>query len=209
MTESRFSDVSRRAVLQGLSAAALLGLVGCANDSPVLPGAEQSSPGAPQPATSSATAAGSATISFTYTADSAGGGGRGGMVRNPYIAVWVENSAGALVKTIALWHLQNGQDRWLNELYQWYEASGGVDTTSSATRVAGSYTLSWDLTDTHGTAVPSGSYTVWVEAIREHGPYSVTSGEVSLIRSSKQSAATKIALQSNGELSAIQFDYQP
>lgn len=204
MTDSRFSEVSRRAVLQGLSAAALLGLVGCADDSQVLPGAEQSSSPGQSSSDASPAAAGAATISFTYAADATGGGGRGGMVRNPYIAVWVEDSAGALVKTIALWHLQNGRDRWLNELYQWYEASGGAETNSSATRAAGSYTLSWDLTGSDGAAVPAGTYTLWIEAVREHGPYSVTSGEVSL-----NGSAAKIALQNDGELSAIQFDYRP
>lgn len=206
MTDSRFSEVSRRALLQGMSAAALLGLVGCASDSEVLPSAAQTSSGSgdSSSSTESAAAAGAAVIAFTYTADSSSGGGPGGMVRNPYIAVWVEDKSGALVKTIALWHLQNGQDRWLNELYKWYEASGGVDTNSSATRAAGSYTLNWDLTTADGAAAPQGEYTLWVEAIREHGPYSLASGSFTL-----NGSAVKAALDDNGELSAIQLTYQP
>lgn len=204
MTGSRFSEVSRRALLQGMSAAALLGLVGCASDSEALPSAAQSSPSSSD-STASQAAAGAATIAFTYTADSSSsGGGPGGGIRNPYIAVWVEDSSGALVKTLALWHLQNGQDRWLNELYKWYEASGGVETNSGATRAAGSYTLSWDLTGADGSAVPDGSYTLWIEAIREHGPYSLTSGNLAL-----NGSALKVSLSDNNELSAIQFSYQP
>jgi hypothetical protein len=110
------------------------------------------------------------TIGFTYSADSSGGGGGpgGGMVRNPYIAVWVEDSSGALVKTVSLWHLQNGRDRWLSELSQWYQAAGGVETNSSATRAAGSYTVVWDLTDLNGAAVKDGTYTVCIEIGRAH-----------------------------------------
>lgn len=189
-----------------MSAAALLGIVGCANDADVLPSAAQttSDSGATSSAPTDGTAtAGAATIAFTYAAtDSVGGGPRG--VRNPYIAVWIEDASGALVKTVSLWHLQNGQDRWLSELYKWYAAAGGVETNSSATRAAGSYTVGWDLTDSSGTAVPNGDYTVWVEAIREHGPYSLTSGTFSL-----DGSAMKAAIDDNGELSAIQISYQP
>lgn len=143
------------------------------------------------------------TIAFTYSAD-AGGGFGGGMVRNPYIAVWVEDSAGALVKTVSLWHLQNGQDRWLSELSQWYQAAGGVETNSSATRAAGSYTVVWDLTDLNGAAVKDGTYTVCIEALREHGSHSLASGDVVV----KGKAATA-TLADNAELSAITVKYQP
>lgn len=208
MSESRFSEVSRRALLQGMSAAALLGVVGCASDSDVLPSASQTTSGSGEASSSTNTgsaAAGTATIAFTYAADSTSSGrGPGGGVRNPYIAVWIEDASGALVKTVSLWHLQNGQDRWLSELYKWYAAAGGVDTNSSATRAAGSYTVAWDLTDTDGAAVSNGDYTVWIEAIREHGPYSLTSGSFAL-----GGSATKASIDDNGELSAIQISYQP
>jgi hypothetical protein len=208
LSESRFSAVSRRAFLQGMSAAALLGVVGCASDSDVLPSANQTTSDSDEttsPTSTGAAAAGLATIAFTYTADAtSSGAGPGGGVRNPYIAVWIEDASGTLVKTVSLWHLQNGQDRWLSELYKWYAVAGGVDTNSSATRTAGSYTVGWDLTDTDGTAVPNGDYTVWVEAIREHGPYSLTSGSFTL-----DGSAMKATIDDNSELSAIQISYQP
>lgn len=145
-------------------------------------------------------------IGFTYAADSTSGGGGpgGGMVRNPYIAVWIENSAGALVKTVSLWHLQNGQDRWLSELAQWYQASGGVETNSSATRAPGSYTVAWDLTDASGAAVKDGTYTVCIEALREHGSYSLATGDVAV-----KGKAVSTTLADNVELSAITVKYQP
>ena len=39
-----------------------------------------------------------------------------------------------------------------------------------ATRPAGTYSVTWDGTDTEGNRVPSGDYVVYVEAAREHGP---------------------------------------
>lgn len=145
-------------------------------------------------------------IGFTYTADSASGGGGagGGMVRNPYIAVWIEDSAGALIKTVSLWHLQNGQDRWLSELAKWYQAADGVEANSSATRAPGSYTVAWGLTDASGAAVEDGTYTVCIEALREHGSYSLVTGEVTV-----KGTVVERALDDNVELSAITVKYQP
>lgn len=181
-----------------MSGAAILGLVGCAStDAQTLP-----SSGATSSAANTA-ASGTATIAFTYTANSSDGGGRGG-VRNPYIAVWIEDSSGALVKTVSLWHLQNGQDRWLNELSEWYQASSGVETNSSATRAPGSYTVAWDLTNAQGAAVADGSYTVCVEALREHGPYSYATGKLAV---GAKAVTTNVA--ANSELSNITVTYVP
>jgi hypothetical protein len=221
---SRFSAVSRRALLQGASAAALLGLAGCTSDdsSALTPTGGTTAAGAPvNTAAPTATAAtGQLAVAFSYTAGTsasasapAGGdgkgpgggrGGPGGMVRNPYIAVWIEDGAGKLVRTISLWHLQNGQDRWLSELHRWYAASGGVDTTSSATRTAGTYNLSWDLADLDGKRVDNGTYTLCVEATREHGPYSLVTGDLQVT-----GKAITQQLAANGELSAVAISYKP
>jgi hypothetical protein len=216
---SRFAAVSRRALLQGVSTAALLGIAGCAADDAkvVTPtsGTTAATGAATAPAPTASAAAGQFAIAFSFTADagataSGGGGGKGsgggpgGMVRNPYIAVWLEDSAGKLVRTISLWHLQNGQDRWLSELHRWYAASGGVDTTSSATRAAGSYNLAWDLTDLDGKKVADGTYTLCVEATREHGPYSLVTGAVEVT-----GRAVKQQLPGNGELSTVAIAYAP
>lgn len=191
-------------MLQGLSAAALLGLVGCSNnDSSALSSSQASS--SAEASTASSAAAGEVAISFTYTAGSSSGGGPGGgMVRNPYIAVWVEDSAGSLVKTLAVWHLQNGQDRWLSELAKWYAAAGGDSTSSGATRAPGTYTLVWDRTDTSGKTVANGTYQVFIEAIREHGPYSITSGEIAV-----SGKAISQTLSDNSEISAAKVTFQP
>ena len=116
----------------------------------------------------------------------------------------MEDPAGALVRTISLWHLQNGQDRWLSELHRWYADSGGVDTMSSATRIAGSYNLTWDLADLSGKAVANGTYILCVEATREHEPYSLVTGSVEVT-----GTATTQQLSGNGELSAVAISYAP
>lgn len=203
-SSSRFSGVSRRAVLQGLSVTALLGVVGCSNDAEVL--ASSAAPATtPTPSASTSEAAtGEMKVDFTYTADSSGGGGGrgpgGGMVKNPYIAVWVEDSKGQLVKTISLWHLQNGHDQWLNELQRWYSAANGDETGSSGTQAAGSYTVTWDLTDSDGKAIANGDYVLWLEATREHGSYSVTTAKFSYA-----GKAIKGEVKDNAELSGISY----
>lgn len=211
-SSSRFSGVSRRAVLQGLSVTALLGVVGCSNDAEVLAssaGATSSEATTPSASTSEA-AAGEMKVEFTYTADtssSGDGGGRGpggGMVKNPYIAVWVENSDGELVKTISLWHLQNGHDQWLNELQRWYAAANGDETGSSGTQAAGSYTVTWDLTDSDGKSISEGDYVLCLEATREHGSYSMTTADFTYA-----GKALSGEVAANSELSGIKYSYTP
>ena len=91
---------------------------------------------------------------------------------NPYVAVWIENAVGELVKTVALWHEdRGGQDRWLSEMKA-FSALGAADaqTVSSATRQPGTYTVQWDGTTLQGSRAPTGKYQLFVEAAREHGP---------------------------------------
>ena len=216
MTVSRFSQVSRRAFLGGASMAALTGLAACANSSSnqtSTPAASQT-PAATAEASatatemSSATAAATtaaangsslpapakATVSFTYTSE-------GGMAKNPYYAVWVEDANGTFVKTLLLCHL-NGQDRWLNEMSAWYQASGGTDTTTEGTKPAGSYDCTWDGTDATGAKVKAGTYNICIEANREHGQESMVSKKVVL-----GSAALTEDLGTNGELTASSLKY--
>ena len=101
-------------------------------------------------------------------------------MKNPYIAVWIEDAKDNLVRTVDL-SFENGRGiRWLNELRRWYRAdsaritSGGrdlIDTISSPTRTAGSYRFSWDGKNTDKALVPHGDYFVCIEAARERGPY--------------------------------------
>lgn len=102
-----------------------------------------------------------AVISFTYTLLSGWG-----LVRNPHIAVWIEDSEGSLVRTVSVKDLDG-----VNTMDKWYSTIGRTETTSSSTKPAGSNSVEWDLEDDSGRRIPAGEYHVCVEASREMGPY--------------------------------------
>ena len=216
---SRYSMVSRRTALSGVLGATLLALAACGDDDSALsgtasstapatsaasptpsvsPSAEASSAGSPK-AGSSLPSSASLSVSFTFAAASAGG-----PMRNPYVAVWVEDAAGALVKTVALWHEdRGGQDRWLSEMKA-YSALGAADaqTVSSATRQPGTYTVEWDGSTAQGARAAAATYQLFVEAAREHGPYELLQHDVAL-----GSKSASFALTPSGELTAASATY--
>jgi hypothetical protein len=138
--------------------------------------AAPATPTATTPSGDALPAAAELQIAFTFSA--AAGNGRPS--KNPYIAVWIEDGSGAMVRTVSLW-LQTGKgQKWWPDLTRWYRqdaaraASGGpatADTITGATRTAGDYRVSWDGTDYDGARVAQGQYHVCIEAAREHGPY--------------------------------------
>ncbi|MBX3313157.1 MAG: DUF2271 domain-containing protein [Actinobacteria bacterium] len=223
----RYLVVSRRAAIArgvtAATAAALLGLAGCSasssNDAGVLSAATSTTVVSSSQATTGdssttatdsstteastgATASGEVTIAFTYSASS------GGQVHNPYLAAWVEDADGNLVDTLAVWYEQSQKGtRWLNELTTWAQADGSsdsLDAVSGATRTPGDQSLVWDLTDLDGNAVEEGTYTVFVETAREHGPHSLISQEIPV-----GSSATTVTLSSEGELTGGTVAFTP
>jgi hypothetical protein len=202
-------------MLKGLTAAAAAGVVGAcsSNDAQVFvspeaattaagagttlaaAGATAAEPvgGAPLPASATMT------IDFTFTAgaDSAGPG----PARNPYLAVWIEDTNEELVSTVSLWHMQQNE-RWLGELKRWYTVSGGYETNTGATRVAGSYTVRWDGKGREGTKVRAGTYFVCIEGAREHGPYELIREPMTL-----GTDPVERAMKPNGELTAASAKY--
>jgi FAD:protein FMN transferase len=90
--------------------------------------------------------------------------------RRPYVAVWLENADAKPVRTITVW---GNNPRWITELPQWWKFARNnnklVTAVSRATRPPGKYSLVWDGKDDNGTALPQGTYTVYVEVHREHG----------------------------------------
>lgn len=95
---------------------------------------------------------------------------RGGKVKRPYLAVWVEDAKGNVVRTVTVW---GKQEKYLREMTAWWQAVGGdpklVRSVTRATREAGKYTITWDGLDDKGVALPKGVYTLVVEINREHG----------------------------------------
>ncbi len=110
--------------------------------------------------------------------------------RRPYLAVWVEDRDGHAARTLALW-LQTRQPgpRWHADLKRWYredkdrrqaDATNLIETVSRPTRPPGKYSVTWDGKDDHGKPLGPGSYTVCIEAAREHGTYQLIRKEVTI-----------------------------
>ncbi len=202
---SRYSTVTRRAFLGGLSAAAIVGAVGCAAPSAVsTPSAASSSAASPSSTASSSASSSSgkslpsaatATVSWTFASST-------GMARNPYMAVWIEDANGNFVKTLALYHRANG-DNWLQSLSNWYSSSGGTDTTTSGTVPAGSYTTTWDGRDASGSRVDQGSYYVCVESVVEHGASSLARQQFNFGKT-----AFNTNLTPNGDITVAAVSYR-
>ncbi len=151
----------------------------------------------PPPAGDALPASAELQVNFTYSAS-------GDRVRNPYIAVWVETVDGEMVNTVSLW-LRREKSRYLDHLKRWYNAeaalldAGGInnlDTLAGASRAAGDYQVVWDCTDVNGARVSAGEYVVCIEAAREHGPYELITGQVTL-----GTEGFDETLEDNGELS--------
>jgi hypothetical protein len=212
-----FERATRRVFLrQGLSAAGLVAagalLAACSkSDSEIFASVATTSPSstpatggtsAPTVAptvtktpTSSAAAgtANAATIAFSYTASDTNG-----RSRNPYIASWIEDDKSAMVALVSVWYLAR-EAKYLRELPSFAAFEGDIaqdqlDAVSGATRSAGKYQLQWDGKGLDGSAL-AGTYTLWIEAAREHGPHSVMNGKLVLGR------AGSTTITGSGELS--------
>ncbi len=129
-----------------------------------------------------------------------------GRYQRPYVAVWVENSEMEPVRTLALWFNDN---RWLPELRRWYKSNFALTRQSSimrsitsATRPAGEYSLVWDRRDNQGDLLKSGTYTIYIEAVREHGTYQLIQHEFELNREPKY-----VELAGGVEISSASIEY--
>lgn len=129
--------------------------------------------------------------------------------KRPYVAVWIEDENHAPVRTIALWH---ERDKYLNELKSWFLKYRGRYSTdqsflgssvSSATRSAGKYTVKWDGKDDNGNVVKPGSYTLKIEAAREHGTYQLMRQVVQINDTPQQ-----FNLTGNVEIASASIEYR-
>jgi len=112
----------------------------------------------------SAAAQQAAEISFSYTRQS-------GAATNQF-AAWVEDSQGKHIKTLYVtrWTANGGWSRRPSSIPIWVKQSGisqmpraQIDAISSATPTTGTLTCTWDGTDSRGSAVPAGNYTLILE----------------------------------------------
>jgi hypothetical protein len=138
---------------------------------------------------------------------------QGGRYHRPYVAVWVEDAAGRPVRTLSVWVNTSGRGpRYIRELRRWFsaereqESAGGPDlvaTVSSATRLPGQYTVTWNGRDDRGKPVEQGTYRIVIEAAREHGSYQLMQQELTL--ATKPVAAD---LPGNEEIARARVEYR-
>ncbi len=136
-------------------------------------------------------------VAFAYQ----GGGFR---YRAPYVAAYVEDERGNLVRTLALFLMPGKGERWWDALRRYYLLGDlqAMRTLSGPTRPPGRYTVAWDGKDERGRPVPQGPYYVCVEYAREHGPYELFREKVELLDKPFQRAYTL-----KGELQEVALDY--
>jgi thiamine biosynthesis lipoprotein ApbE len=123
----------------------------------------------------------------------------------PYVAVWIEDKDHKAIRTIALW---SQKPRWLDELKTWYHDSNAAQTgqaysISSATRPPGKYTLRWNGLNDAGKPVQPGTYTVFIEAAREHGTYGLMQQQIDFDGRTPH----EFTLPGNTEIAGASIDY--
>lgn len=144
-------------------------------------------------------------VDFEIKAPATEGSGRRGGWKRPYVAVWIEDAIGDPARTLCLW-LEDR--RWQRDLRRWtkkYPNDDHVtDTVSQATRKAGAYTLLWDGKDDDGRQRVSGTFTVCIEVVREHGSYQLIRREVEL-----HDQPLTIELEGNDEVASAKLTFGP
>lgn len=111
--------------------------------------------------------------------------------RRPYVVVYIEDETGHVVRHLLMWVSMSGSgpDQWLPDLLRWYRSDAGrtrIERRNKAyaigrsTRPPGTYRIAWNGRDDSGQPLPDGSYTVFVEAAREHGTHQVIRMPVSI-----------------------------
>ncbi|WP_370177883.1 DUF2271 domain-containing protein [Alteriqipengyuania sp.] len=91
--------------------------------------------------------------------------------RKPYVAVWIEDSSGKMVKNVVVLHDQARlANRWLPDLSTWWREGGRsmdmpADGISSPTRAPGRYKFGLSGLN----RLSPGKYSLVVEGSREHG----------------------------------------
>lgn len=136
-------------------------------------------------------------VSFTYE-------GTGLRYRAPYVAVYVEDERGNLVRTLALFLMPGKGERWWNELRRYFSLGDlqAMRTLSGPTRPPGRYTVAWDGRDERGRTVVQGGYYLCVEYAREHGPYELFREKVEVGETPFQKTYPL-----RGELKEVRLDY--
>jgi thiamine biosynthesis lipoprotein ApbE len=125
--------------------------------------------------------------------------------KRPYVAVWIEDSSGRLVRMLALWGNKSKYYPDLSTL--WNLLNGNMNrfrSVTRATRQAGKYELVWDGLDNDNRPVPFGTYRVVVETNQEHGTYARQAGTIVI-----GDSPTSITLPATANFEPVSVQYGP
>ena len=123
--------------------------------------------------------------------------------KRPYVAVWVEDSSGKLVRVLALWGSKSKYYPDLSTI--WNLLHGQMDrfrSVTRATRPAGKYELVWDGLDNDNKPVPQGAYRITVETNQERGTYARQTGTIIV---NESTASTTLPATTNFDQVLIQY----
>lgn len=92
-----------------------------------------------------------------------------GPKQRPYVAIWLEKRGQKqAIRTFEVWYEDK---KWLKDLRRWWRKSGryqeDIDAITSATKPPGTYTHKY--TFPKELLESGGKYTLYIEAVREHG----------------------------------------
>jgi thiamine biosynthesis lipoprotein len=93
--------------------------------------------------------------------------------RSPYVAIWVSDDEGRVVRTLLL---IGKIKEWQEFNHIWWRLNRGLteqllNGRSMSTRGSGIYKVFWDGVDDDGQRVKTGKYTLHVETSRERGEH--------------------------------------
>lgn len=131
----------------------------------------------------------------------------------PYTAVWVENTKGDSMRTLALWIQTGGRGTsYISSLKQWLQAEryrkadfGGslIETASTPTRPPGQYTVVWNGRNDNNQPVGQGEYLIVLESAREQGPYGLVFKRLEL-----GTTPFKLQLGDSGDIKEVTLTYR-
>ena len=122
-----------------------------------------------------------------------------------YVAFWVEDLAGKLVRAIVLW---GNKAQYHPEMTTFWKITRGdkdlLYKLTRATRAPGSYRVLWNGLDDDGKPVPRGTYRIVIETNRYRGDYAKASGTIAC-----ESEPTTITLAGSVNYDTIKVQYGP
>ena len=127
-----------------------------------------------------------------------------GQYHRPYVALWIEDEQRVAQRSVLVWMKK---DKWLVDLKRYWRRVARanrpiVDGVTGATKGAGTHTIMWDGLDDQGNPLPSGNYSVCLEAAREKGGREaictkIAYGKTTLAKATGKHELTSLVVQLN------------